>query len=423
MNATTLTASGARGSPSGTIGSEPATVEGDAERTVSGPTLRTLWRRYRIPLLVVLALLLVATGIGVASRHGVRGALDPRAVDGAGSRAVATLLAERGVEVRRITTVAEATSMASERDAVVVAFPDLLPAAPLRALGDGSAGRLILVAPDSPALSAVTDQVQRTGSVPVAAREPDCGEEAATAAGVAELGGRTYRPTSGGTGCYDAEDGSPLVLARTTGGSRLVVLGDGVPLTNARLAEEGNAALALNLLGADGGADRVLWLVPSPGGAAAGDDQLSLTDIVPSWVRPAAVQLLVAALLAALWRGRRLGPPVTEPLPVVVRAAESVEGRARLYRRAQARDRASAALRAGALARLVPRLGVGPAAGGEPAPAAVVEAVADRAGVPAADAHDTLYGPTPPDDPALVRLADDLDTIVRNTLDSEVRRS
>ena len=34
-----------------------------------------------------------------------------------------------------------------------------------------------------------------------------------------------------------------------------------------------------------------------------------------------------------LWRGRRLGPLVTEPLPVVVRAAESTQSRGRIYRR------------------------------------------------------------------------------------------
>ena len=46
-------------------------------------------------------------------------------------------------------------------------------------------------------------------------------------------------------------------------------------------------------------------------------------------------------LLLALWRARRLGPVVAEPLPVVVRAAETVEGRARLYRRGGARGQAA----------------------------------------------------------------------------------
>jgi len=400
---------------------DPETMDGGAEPTVSGPTLRALWRRYRIPLIATVAVLLLAVGIGVASRHGVHGELDPRAVDGRGSRALATLLGDRGVEVRRITSLAEATGAATGEDVVLVAFPGLLPPAALRALGAVPA-RVVLVAPESDALSAVTDEVKLAGASPVAARSPGCEQEAASAAGVVDLGGLSYRASGGGIACYGTAEGSALVLARTHGGSRLAVLGAGDPFTNDRLDEEGNAALALNLLGADGSAQRVYWLVPSPGAAATEGQRLSVSDIVPSWVVPAALQLLVAALLAALWRARRLGPPVSEPLPVVVRAAESVEGRARLYRRAQARDRAADALRAGTLARLVPRLGLDPSAGGEPAPAAVVVAVTERSGLPEAEVHDALYGPAPDGDPALVRLADFLDTIVRGTLDSEVRR-
>jgi len=119
-------------------------------------------------------------------------------------------------------------------------------------------------------------------------------------------------------------------------------------------------------------------------------------------------------------RGRRLGPPVVEPLPVVVRAAEAVEGRSRLYRRAQARDRAAEALRSGALARLVPRLGIDRARGAEPPPEAIVAAVASRSGRPEAAVHAVLFGPPPSDDAGLVALADSLDSIVRDTLDPEV---
>ena len=142
---------------------------------------------------------------------------------------------------------------------------------------------------------------------------------------------------------------------------------------------------------------------------------------VPPWVWPAALQLLFAGLLVALWRGRRLGPPVPEPLPVVVRAAETVEGRARLYRRAGGRGRAGAALRSGALARLLPRLGIDPGAGGEPAAAEVVAAVAARSGRRDAEVHAVLFGPPPVNDAGLVQLAETLDSIVRSTLQEEGR--
>ncbi len=422
---------GPAGSPVGVVdrvaaaptGRRPGLLDRELESTAAGPSAGALWRRHRVPLLVVVTLLLVAAGIGVVSRRGVGGVLDPRAADPDGSRALAVLLGDRGVEVSRNTSLDAAIEATTSRDSVLVAFPDLLPGDALRRLANATVARVILVGPHAEALAAVTDEIEVAGDSPVSARPPDCGDEAANAAGVVEIGGVSYRATGGGTGCYPADSGSALVLARTRGGSDLVVLGAGDPLTNRRLGEQGNAALGLNLLGADGSADRVRWLVPTPGSAVSQDHQLSLSDILPYWVVPAAVQLLLAAVLAGLWRARRLGPPVTEPLPVVVRAAESVEGRARLYRRAQARDRAVEALRAGALARLVPRLGLDPSTGGEPAPTAVVQAVTERSGIPEAEVSASLYGPVPIDDAGLVRLADLLDTILRSTLDSEVRRS
>jgi hypothetical protein len=62
--------------------------------------------------------------------------------------------------------------------------------------------------------------------------------------------------------------------------------------------------------------------------------------------------LAVGAVLVAFVRGRRLGPPVAEPLPVVVPAAEAVTGRGRLYRGVRARQPTLNALRASAIARL-----------------------------------------------------------------------
>jgi hypothetical protein len=376
-----------------------------------------------VPLFGVLAILLIILFVGLAQARSVHGELDPRAVDDAGSRALATLLGERGVEVRRVTRLDDALAGLTDRSIVFIPFPGVVPAAELRRVGDLDSGQVVLVAPAGGALAAVTEQVTAAGAdVDIANRLPDCSQEGATAAGSVDIGGRTYHADTG-TACYPVDGNATLAVSRTHGGSRLAVLGSGTFLTNGRLSQEGNAALGLNLLGADGSADEVRWLVPSPGSAAAGD-QVGLSDIVPGWVGPAALQLLIAALLAALWRARRLGPPVIEPLPVVVRSAEAMEGRARLYRRAQARDRAAEALRAGTRSRLVPRLGLGrgSGAGGEPAPAAVIELIADWTGRPEPELRAALYGPVPVDDAALVSLADSLDSIVRDTLDPEVRR-
>ena len=179
-----------------------------------------------------------------------------------------------------------------------------------------------------------------------------------------------------------------------------MLLGDGTPLTNDRLDERGNAALALGLLGERPGG--VLWLVPRPGRPV--QDETSLTDLLPDGLLLGAVQLLVALAVLALWRARRLGRVVTEPLPVVVRAAEAVEGRSRLYRAAGARGPAAEALRAATAERLARRLGA--PAGVDPA--GLVALVVDRTGDDPAVVQALLYGGAPADDAALVRLADDL---------------
>jgi hypothetical protein len=103
---------------------------------------------------------------------------------------------------------------------------------------------------------------------------------------------------------------------------------------------------------------------------------------------------------------------------VVVRAAETTEGRARLYRRAKARDRAAEALRQATRDRLAPLVGVR----ADGAPDALAAAVADR--LPATppgtgpqftapDVRDLLFGPPPTDDAGLLRLADRLDALER----------
>lgn len=378
-----------------------------------------IWRRNRLLVAALLGVLLVAALVAITQAGAAGGRLDPRSATPEGGRALATLLGDRGVRVDRVTDRAALTTGVTDRTAVFIPFPALLQGDAGRAVADLPAGTVVLVSPPAEILETVTDDVRREGAGGHRVRAPDCTEPAAEAAGSALVGGTTFSTTDGAS-CYrESGDYAPLVTGLTRGGARLVAIGTGQPFTNEELDQEGNAALALNLLGADGSASELRWLMPAPGGS--GDEPAS--SILPNWVAPAALQLLLAGLLLALWRGRRLGPPVTEPLPVVVRAAEAVEGRARLYRRAQARDRAAQALRAGALARLVPRLGIDSPAGGEPPPEAVVAAVASRSGRPDAEVHAVLFGPPPVDDAGLVRLTDTLDAMVRSTLDPEVPHS
>ena len=384
------------------------------------PDAAGLWRSWRVPLAVVAVILLGGTVIALLRPVPVvTGYLDPAGTDPAGAHALADILAGRGDTVVRATT--PAAAQAAARGAgpggvtLVVTSPALLTAAGLAGLAGLPADR-VLIAPDRAALAALAPGVGLRGAAPAGPLTPGCAMPAARLAGDADMGGLRLTAARAGTWlCYPA--GGYFSLIRYAAAGRLItVLGTGNPLTNGSLARLGNAALALNLLG---GGRTIVWLVPGPGpgpgpaaaGGAAGARSLFSLITEPAYL--VALQLGVAAALAAIWRARRLGPLIAEPLPTVVRASETAEGHGRLYRSRRARGRAAAALRAAMLARTLPALGLADDAG----PGPVVAAFSARSGSGEARIEAMLFGPAPGDDAALVALAGDLDALER-----EVRR-
>ncbi|MFG2715862.1 DUF4350 domain-containing protein [Streptomyces goshikiensis] len=393
--------------------------------TSTAPTGAQLWTRTR-GFLAALAVLLVGSialaGLQSGTHHGH---LDPRSADPYGSRALAELLTERGVTSQVVTTAREAADAAGPGTTLVVTAPDLLGDSQLRAVRaaiDLSGGRTVLVGPGGPTLPRLAPGARTGGTAHQDRLDPGCALPAARTAGRAGTGGdhrytTDTTDTTGATACYPS-DGNPtlLVLPTATPGGDTVLLGSDTILLNRSLAEEGNASLALQLLGSR---PKLVWYLPSPADTApAGDDpdDKSLLELVPAGWGWALLQLLVAATLAALWRARRLGPLVTEELPVAVRASEAAEGRARLYRKAGARDRAATVLRAATRERLAALVGV--PAGRAHTPEVLVPAVSVRLRDGAHDVTTLLFGPTPADDAALVALADHLDALER-----EVRTS
>ena len=365
----------------------------------------------------VLALVAVIAGGGALTAALAPSApawpLDPASTTGDGSHALADLLAARGVAVIRTSTAA-GTAAAARRTAatILVTSPWQLTRAQLTAIGRAP-GALVIAGPDPEALRVLAPAVSASGAAPVHLIAPGCALTAARLAGRADLGGTLLQTSvTGASRCYGQlgqvalGEGAALVQYRA-GGRTVTVLGAGTLLTNGELASAGNAALALNLLGGTG---RVVWLVPEqapaaglgpPGRGSQGP------PLIPGAALLVAAELAVAAALAALWRMRRFGPLVTEPIPVVVRASETTEGHARLYRSRHARDRAAAVLRATTADRLLPRLALP-----RDAAAGVVGAeLARRTGRPQAELEALLYGPVPADDGALVALAADLDTL------------
>ena len=375
------------------------------------PSAGDLWRAARGPLAVAAIVLLGALALAAVAGRPGSSRLDPRSADPSGGRAVAEVLRDRGVQVELVTTTAAVRDTARSGDTLLVVDPGLLvdeQVDAVRAVG----ADLVVIAPIAPEQFAPGVTVGRPTAPGV--RQPACALAPARRAGTADAGGLSWvvEPRTGVPDdalCY-ARDGLPSLVQVQGGGRSVTLFGDPAPLRNDRFGEHGNAALALGLLGTN---PRLVWYLPSLSDVPASAQQESFYSLVPDGVWWGLVQLAVAVLLVGAWRARRLGPVVVEPLPVVVRAAETVEGRARLYRRGGARDTAAHALRAGVRSRLVPLMGLPVRA----EPPAVVDAVASRTRRTAPDVAALLYGAAPADDAALVRLADDLDALER-----EVRR-
>ncbi len=98
-------------------------------------------------------------------------------------------------------------------------------------------------------------------------------------------------------------------------------------------------------------------------------------------------------------------------------AAETTEGRARLYQQADARDQAATVLRSATRTRLAPLIGVPPpdVHTADVLVPAVAARLASR-GESGTALHALLFGPAPDDDKALVQLADQLDDLKRSIL-------
>lgn len=375
-------------------------------------------RRWRAPVAVGAAVLGAAV-VGLALvRPAGGGYLDPGSVAPDGARALVRVLRTHGVPVSvrtRFADVARDLGDAGPGGAtVLLARPDLLlgeRTQDLRRSVEDAGADLVLVGAGPALLADFQLPVvgQPTGE-PASVIDPQCADLVAARAGSALAGEIAYRPVAAGpvTSCYPVDRGAAYVSITGAGGGRTTVLGSGAALTNERLADAGDAALAVGTLGAR---PRLIWYVPNPADTGVGTAP-TLRELLPRGVLWATGQLAVALAVAIAWRARRLGRLVPEPLPVVVRSVETTLGRARLYRRARARGRAAQVLRAAAVQRIAVRCHLPRTAD----PHEVAVAAAARTRRPVVDVTAVLIGPDPDDDNALVALARAIDA-----LDAEVR--
>lgn len=275
----------------------------------------------------------------------------------AGSQALVRVLEQHGVHVHPVGSAGDARAALSRHDdATLLLYDDqgFLPADAVPDLIEDT-GHTVLVQPDFLTLQSSAPNVLMAGPADEdqAVVHAECDVPAAHRARAATVSA-TYRiaDATDADGCFAVDDAYGLVSLGEDGHD-VTVWGNAAALTNDTITHAGNASLALGLLGES---EDVVWYLPS---AADADGSLpSLGELTPDWLVPTTVLLALAAVAAMVWRGRRFGALVVEDLPVVVPARETVEGRARLYARADARLRALDTLRMGTLGRLARMLGL-----------------------------------------------------------------
>ncbi|KRB37262.1 hypothetical protein ASD93_09020 [Microbacterium sp. Root180] len=351
------------------------------------------WVAIGVAVLVVGA---VGAALAASSQWMERDALDPESAGPSGTRALARILDDHGVEVRIARDHQEvAALLAGDADTLVLPDTPSLTDERLRELVD-LASDVVLIEPRSRTLDLLFPNAAMAGSAPSAVVSPACDlGDAERAGGIAP--GALFTAPGDVTACYPV-DGAHALLTALDGDRRSTAVDGTVLFTNEHLAENGNAALGMNLMGRH---PLVVWYQPGLGDTDLADTDFTLGELTPPWVSPVIVLLLVAGVAAGIWRGRRFGPLVAERLPVTVRAAETTEGRARLY--AQSRDALHAAdqLRIGTLERLARLLGLGAGASAQE----ITDAAAARAGLDRGAARRTLLDEVPATDADLVDLS------------------
>jgi hypothetical protein len=421
--------------------------------------------RLVVPPMIAMLVLIVGTVVYQAEQPSLDDAayLSPDSRAGIGAATLADRVRGAGVRIDRFAKSSDALVAAYAGNAtLLVTTPQLMHAYYLRMLKlMPPTTRVVVVEPDYKAVSdGLMPFVGTRRALTSKVAAPRCSFAPAAKAGPAGVLRTRYGPLDSSLGrevarCY----GDALVVYEREG-VQVSVVGSADPFRNDRIGERGNAELATGLLT---GAPRLIWLdlhrrEPPPllnndpglaGGPAAppslrpersgdpgdpefpikgqgsddngaggrsgrvdggdgGDPPNPLLEAFPPWTYVVAALIVFIVVMLALSQAFRLGSPVVEPLPVLVRATETVTGRGRLYQRARARGESLQVLRDAALAKLVRLLRLEPDVDRQ----FLVEAVAASSGWGAAAVGQVLFGAPPADDDGLVAAATALERLV-----------
>ena len=372
--------------------------------TLATPTLRTSLKRARFWVIAAIAAIVVGTITmvvqGATMSQGVY--LSATNAGPEGAMAVAEVLRDQGVDVIVVDTAEDAEGALSGTDATLLLHDASNHLEPERITELAQlAAHTVLVEATFGQLREVAPAVRTAGGVS-GNLEADCAVAAVTRAGTVTGGGLGYRVDTDevtAQACLGSGDDIYSLIRIEQGGRALTVFGASDALTNERVAEAGNAALVLGLLGEH---PTLVWYQPSLADVAGGT--ATIADLTPAWLSPVLALLALTVIAAGVWKGRRMGPLVVEHLPVTVPANETIDGRARLYQKSGARLRTLDALRVGTIARIGTACGL-------PTSASVAEVAGAAASVTGISLHEVrrlLLEAEPTTDRELIRLSDDL---------------
>ena len=388
-----------------------ATAQQATDTTVLTPRARTVLRRWLFWVGAgVVALVIGVLAFAFAGTAAAGGYLDPESAAPQGSMAVAEVLRQQGVTVVVTTSLEETQQAIQSPDATTLFVYDtdqLLEASQWRTVA-GLTHRVIIADAGFVTLRVAAPALAQAGVVDGTLRA-DCDlpvvQRADTVSGSGS-GFRVVDDAAAATACLGSGDGVFSLIEVPRGQGTVAILGATDALTNEQVVDNGNAAFALGLLGED---ETLVWYLPSFADVES-TGPATLGELTPLWVTPALSLLVIAVIAAAVWRGRRLGPLVIENLPVTVRASETMQGRARLYERSNARLRALDALRVGSVQRLAATCGLSRLASVDD----VIGAVAAATGGQVGAIRRLLVDDIPNTDRDLLALSDALLTLERD---------
>ena len=309
----------------------PRVTAGATDPQVLTPRVRTVVRRWLFWVCAaVVAVVIGVVAFAFAGNAAAGGYLDPENAAPLGSKAVAEVLRQQGVNVIVTTTLVETQDAIDNPKATTLFVYDtdqLLAASQWRTVA-GLTDRVIIADAGFVTLRVVAPAVAQAGVVD-GTLTGDCDLPVVERAGSVTGSGSGFRvvdDTAPATACLGSGDGVFSLVEVPRASGTVTVLGATDAITNEQVIDNGNAAFALGLLGEN---DTLVWYLPSFADLES-TAPATLGDLTPLWVTPALGLLVVAVIAAAIWRGRRLGPLVIENLPVTVRASETMQGRARL---------------------------------------------------------------------------------------------